>query len=157
MSLYKFTTDQFGISESGIHLLRSGYNYKTIVFSEMESISIGKGKQISNWIIALAFGMLLVFAGLYVWVHVFHAYFFRDDVHVFYIEQLAFPVIPLIIGSYAIFVSLKTGMTISVTANSKTISFSAEKLRKQGQMDELFAFFHDHELTKSKFMPVYKL
>jgi hypothetical protein len=156
MSIYKFTTDQFGISESGIHLLRSGYNYKTIVFSEMESISIGRGKQISNWVVALAFGMLLVFVGLYVWIHAFHAYFFRDDVHVFYVEQFAFPVIPLIIGSYAIFVSLKNGATLRVTVNSKTMSFPVEKLRKWGQIDELITFFHNQELTKSKFMQVYK-
>jgi hypothetical protein len=102
MSSYKFVTDQFGISETGIHLLRSGFNYETIAFVTIDSLSINKGRQISNWPVALLFGIVLEAVGLYVLYHALYEYFIGTSIRVFYIEQFVFPVIPLIIGTYTI-------------------------------------------------------
>jgi hypothetical protein len=151
MSVYKFATNRFGISEDGIHLLRSGYNYKTVLFSELQSVTIGRGRQVSNWLVALLFGAGLVFFGSYVLAHAIYAYFMRDDIYIMYVEQFVIPVIPLIIGFYTVFISLRNGATLKVMVNSKAMSLPAEELQKQGQLQELIFFLTENPLTKPKF------
>ncbi|MBK8367190.1 MAG: hypothetical protein IPL10_07160 [Bacteroidetes bacterium] len=149
--IYKFETDQFGISDTGIHLLRSGYNYETIEFSNMDELSILKGRQISNWALALMFGLLLVSVGLYVLYHVLYEYFIGNRIHIFHVEQFAFPVIPLIIGTYTIFVALKNGLVLKALIGNKTLNFPIDKLSKQSQIDEFIVFLNTNNLTKHKF------
>ncbi len=46
--LYKYEAEQFGISEKSLHLLRNRFNYKTIDFNQIDSITIKKGKTMKN-------------------------------------------------------------------------------------------------------------
>jgi hypothetical protein len=62
---YHFSTNEFGISDQGIHFLRSGYNYETIKFSEIDALRIERGMEHHNWIVIFIIGALLVSAGLY--------------------------------------------------------------------------------------------
>lgn len=57
---YYFETDQLGISETGIHLLRNRFNYETIEYSSIQEIRIEKGKQIKNWLLVLLLGIFSV-------------------------------------------------------------------------------------------------
>ena len=154
MTSYKFVTDQFGISDNGIHMLRSGFNYETIEFTKVQEISVTKGRQISNWVVALVFGLMLTCAGLFVLYHVLYEYFIGTKVHVFYVQQFAFPIIPLIIGTYTIFVSLRNGLILKISVDSKTKKLPIEKLSKKSQIDELIVFLNQNNLTKSKFKTV---
>ena len=154
MLSYKFETDQFGISDTGIHLLRSGYNYDTIEFSKIDELFIAKGRQISNWTLALAFGLLLVSVGLYVLYHVLYEYFIGDRIHIFHVEQFAFPIIPLIIGTYTIYVALKIGLVLKAIIGNKTVNFPIDKLSKQSQIEEFIVFLNTNNLTKHKFKTV---
>ncbi|MDB5249078.1 MAG: hypothetical protein JWQ40_3472 [Segetibacter sp.] len=65
MNSYKFETAQLGISEPGIHLLRSVYNYQTIPFESIDTIVIKTGRQIRKWLLSLIFGIVLVSTGFY--------------------------------------------------------------------------------------------
>jgi uncharacterized membrane-anchored protein len=65
MTIYYLKTQEFGISSDGIHLLRSGFNYKTIAFSEIMKIKIEKGKELHNWWLVLILGASLVGLGVY--------------------------------------------------------------------------------------------
>lgn len=150
MNLYRFTTDQFGISESGIHLLRSGYNYKTITFTDTRSITIGKGRQISNWIFALLFGILLISSGLSVLFYACYA-LYLGKVRVFYPEQFAFAAIPLFIGAYSLFMSLKKGAIIELSTDTGKTSFPIDELRKNGQLESLIYFLESNTLSSAKF------
>ena len=151
MISYKFETDKFGLSETGIHLLRSRYNYETIEFSSIDQIRFEKGKQIKNWLFTLLFGVALIAVGLYVLYHVLYEYFIGNRVHVFYIEQFAFPVLPLLVGTYCIYISLKTGFILRIITKNKNKTFPLGRLNKKSQKDDLVTFFNINNLTKTKF------
>jgi hypothetical protein len=150
MGLYKFETGQFGISESGIHLLRSGYNYETIAFDTLEEIRIKKGRQISNWGLALLFGAVCTVVGLFVAYRVLHEWFLGNNIRTFYVQQFVFPIFPLLLGIYSIVVSLKIDFVIVVKINGKQKSFPAGKLKYQ--IIEISEFFNSNSKTKNVFV-----
>lgn len=149
MSKYKFTTREFAVSNEGFHLLRSGYNYKTIAFADVQSMMIGRGKQISNWLMALLFGIALISVGLYVLVYACYA-FYLGKVTV-YVEQFAFAAIPVFIGAYSLFMALKKGAIIELTMANKKESFPIDEWRKSGQLEALDHFLENHVLSATKF------
>lgn len=60
MKIYNFETEQFGISDVGIHLLRSRYNYETYEFKDIDQITVVRGKQVYNWIVLFTLGILFL-------------------------------------------------------------------------------------------------
>ena len=64
MSSYNFETNEFAISDTGIHLLRDRYNYRTIRFSQIKQIVIEKGQETPNWIGAFIFGTAIIYAAI---------------------------------------------------------------------------------------------
>ena len=151
MNLYKFETDQFGISDNGIHLLRSRYNYETIKFSDLSEIRIEKGRQIANWFLTFMFGIALILIGFYVGYQVLHTWFFGEGYYYFHVNHFAFPILPIIVGSYSLFVSLKTGFVMTTLINGKTKKFPIDTLKKQNQIDEFVVFLNTNILIKNKF------
>ena len=65
MDNYYFESREFGVSDKGIHLLRSGFNYETIEFSQVDSLTIGRGKELNNWLAILVIGLALLTAAAY--------------------------------------------------------------------------------------------
>jgi len=65
MTNYNFQTKEFGISDKGIHLLRSGFNHRTIKFSEVNKILIERGKELHNWWVIFIIGAALIVFGVY--------------------------------------------------------------------------------------------
>lgn len=62
---YKFETNEFGLSEKAIHLLRNRYNYQTFEYKDIDEIEIGKGRLINNWIVIFVLGLVLTTGALY--------------------------------------------------------------------------------------------
>lgn len=153
---YHFETDQFGLSDNGIHLLRSGFNYETINFSSVQAIDIVKGRQVNNWFILLLFGLVLSSFGLFTAVKVIYEYFFADNFHHFYIEQFVIPVLPLFAGPFCIYFSLKTGPVLVVSVTDKTRRFPIGQLKVKERLDELVSFLRKNILTKDKFSTPYQ-
>ncbi len=120
-SNYNFYNDQFGLDEAGIHLLRSGYNYKSIRIDHIKSISIDRGRQVKNWLLLLVFGLFLTALGLYTFLKIIYEYFFADNFNHFYIQQFVFPVLPLLIGCFSIYQSLKMGWVITLNLEDTTM------------------------------------
>jgi len=149
MSVYQFETDQFGITEGGIHLLRSRFNYETIEFTEVNKISIHKGKQVNNWLLLLVLGLGLFGTGLYAAVKIIYEYFFADNFRLFYTEQFILPVLPLILGAVSVYFSMMTGPVLTVTVKNKSKRFPLYELKKKSQLDALITFFMSHPLTKN--------
>lgn len=149
MSHYQFTTREVGISEEGFHLLRSGYNYKTIAFADTQSIEIGTGKQISNPLVALVFGIGLISVGLYVLVSACYA-FYEGKVRV-YVEQFAFAIIPVFVGTYSLVMSLKKGSIITFTVAGKKTVLPIDEWRKSGQLEDLIRFLENNPHSSGKF------
>ena len=64
MTSYNFKTREFAVSDVGIHLLRSGYNYQTVPFSHIKQIIIEKGKETPNWIGVFLLGTAILYAAV---------------------------------------------------------------------------------------------
>ncbi len=150
MNLYKFETDEFGLSGSGIHLLRSRFNYETIDLAVIDNIIIEKGRQVNNWIGLLVFGLVLFAFGSYMGIRIIYEYFFAYNFTRFYIEQFVLPVLPLCIGIFSIYISIKRGPVILITAKNKRKRFSIGQLKRKSQIDDLITFLKENELTKNK-------
>lgn len=150
MTSYKLETDQFGLSETGLHLLRSRFNYETIEYSSMDQITIDRGRQVANWLIVLIVGLVLFCLGGYILIKVIYEYFFADNYHLFYVEQFILPVIPLMLGAFSIYHSLKSGPVLKITINNKTKHYPIGELKKKSQIKELVTFLSNNTLTKNK-------
>jgi len=151
MTLYKFETNQFGLSEESIHLLRSGFNYRTIEFSSLKSILLSKGRQVNNWLIFLIFGLTLCSFGLFTTIKVIYEYFFANNFHHFYVEQFVIGVLPLFAGVFSIYHSLKIGPVLLISTQNRTIRLPIEELKKKSQIDDLIYFLSTNRFTKQTF------
>ena len=149
MDPYYFETDKFGLSTDGIHLLRSRYNYKTIEFNSIEEIYIERGRQIKNWLLALIIGIALLIAGVYAGWNVLYDYFWGTRYR-FYIEEFVVPVLPLFVGVYFIYISMKKGLVMKVISEHKILKLPLGDLNKKPRINELLDFLQTNSLTKHK-------
>jgi hypothetical protein len=147
---YKFETDQFGISDSGIHLLRSRYNYETKTFGEIDRIILDRGRQINNWLIVLVIGAIFLTASLYAEVKVLYEYFIGDTYKIFYYEQFLLPLIPFAIGVISVYYSLKIGFVLKIEIRGKLKSCPIEQLKRKGEIGKLIKYLSGNNLTKNK-------
>src|SRR4051812_16719974 len=115
MSSYLFLTTEFGVSNAGIHLLRSGFNYETILWHKINSIKIEKGKELHNWIIIFLIGSALLIIGGYLSIRALDTVFNEGSLKS--IKMLAFLLIPCL-GGFFIYNSLQTGLLIKIKYSS---------------------------------------
>ena len=150
MTEYLFETKDFGLSAEGIHFLRSRFNYKTIAYNEVRQISIEKGKEINNWLVVLIIGIGLIVFSVFYSVNLYFN-FIDPNVHVIYIEQIVTPVLPIILGFYCIFSSLKQGiiLIISISENKK-VRFPLKDIIKGNRKAELIKFLAERLNIKFK-------
>lgn len=150
MNKYLFETGELGVSDKGIHLLRNRYNYETIDFSMVEDIRIIQGKQIRNSLLILVLGVILLAFGIFTGIKIPYEFFFLDRYHHFYVEEFAIPIIPLILGPYSIYISLKKGYVLLLTAAGKTKRFPIEELNEKSQIPSFITFLQVHTNTAFK-------
>lgn len=154
MSPYQFTTNEFGISETDIHLLRSNFNYKTIDFKDITLIEINKGKLINNWILILLLGIGLISFSLYCAFKLVIA-FNDDSVRHIFIEQIILPVLPLLMGSFCLYTSARNGMVINIRYNGKDVSYPLEDLIKRNEYEDFITYLKSNKHLNSK-LNIYK-
>ncbi|MBT1707044.1 hypothetical protein KK062_02360 [Fulvivirgaceae bacterium PWU5] len=144
MSKYYFETREFGVSDQGIHLLRSRYNYKTIDFNQVAKITIERGKELNNWIAILVLGIALTSFALYYAVGMFNFLTYGISGRVS-IQEILVPVIPFLMGAYCLYSSTRNGIVMRV----RTIEDTHERfpLKELDQRQELTPF---QQLLKEK-------
>jgi len=110
---YLFQSRYFAISAQGIHLLRSGYNYKTVTFSEVSSMEVRKGHELKNWVFVMIIGILLAGYALF---DIFQIYqlFNNPTIHRVYIERMLIPIFPLALGLYSIWIASRKSWILLV-------------------------------------------
>src|SRR5882757_4340076 len=108
MTDYKVETKEFGLSDNGIHLLRSKFNYKTIEYKDIDELTIQKDRELNNWALLLLIGLGLFLFSIWYAFRLFKI-FDDNDTSVIYIEEIVVPVIPFLAGIYFIYSSTKTG------------------------------------------------
>ena len=143
MSLYKFETERFGLSDTGLHLLRGRYNYKTIAYAELDEIVLDKGHQVNNWFLSLIIGLALVAGSLFLACSAF----LKHEWHAAYMG-IVLTTLPVFLGAYIIYFSLKIGFVLKIRINEKVSSFPIEQLKKQSQIGELVKYLEQNNLTR---------
>lgn len=149
MKVYKYETDQFGLTSEGIHLLRSRYNYETIPVGQIDKIRFERSQLVNNWALLFVAGLASVaFAVYYTFILV--DVFNDDTIHRIYIEEIMVPFLPFGFGLFMIYSSLRTGTMMIVHYKNKKKRFSLEKLRKEGRLQDFIKEFKTPEYQKAK-------
>ncbi|MBL0745219.1 hypothetical protein [Chryseolinea lacunae] len=139
MSHYLLETGEFGITDHGIHLLRSGFNYKTIRWSQINAMRFEKRKELYNWWIILLIGTILVGVGTYLSFRTFDILANKEHAER-YVKMMLFLLIPCV-GIYFIYNSLRTGIVVNITyASSKKEMFPLRKLISENRLTEFKSF-----------------
>ncbi len=145
---YYFETREFGISDNGIHLLRSRFNYETVHFDQVDSLTIEKGKELNNWIVILIIGLGLVGFSLYYSLRLFNI-IDNNEVNVIYIEEILVPLIPFMLGGYCLYSSTRNGTILRLkTIKNKTDKFPLRELEKDNRIGQFQDFLKEKLNTK---------
>lgn len=148
MHQYAYETTEFGLSDEGIHLLRSRFNYETIPFSDVQSITIERGKELNNWIPILLFGGALVTVSIFYILRALHVVG-NHEVSVIYIEQIIIPFIPLLLGCYCLYSSPRNGTILRVkTVKNKNDKFPLKEIEKTESLLDFQKYFKDRLSTR---------
>src|SRR5687768_12019242 len=100
---YDFELTDFALSDDGIHLLRSGFNYKTIPYDHLDNALITRGAESKNSLFSLVIGIALLFFSVSKCISLYHD-FSDPTVHRIYIESILFPLFPALVGFYLIYI-----------------------------------------------------
>ncbi len=135
-----FRTKEFYISDHGIHMLRSGFDYQTIKFSEIREAKIEKGMELHNWFVIYLIGAVLLIGGIYFSTLVLDQVIYGDDSGTRSAKLMVVIFIPLI-GFYFLYNSLERGLLLKLYfKNGKRTKFPLRRLNRSNQVDELKAF-----------------
>jgi hypothetical protein len=150
MANYHFETREFGISDHGIHLLRSRFNYETIEFNQVDSVTIEKGKELNNWIVILILGLVLVSFSVWYSLRLFNI-IGNNEVNRIYIEEILVPLIPFMLGGYCLYSSTRNGTILRVrTIKNKAEKFPLKELDKENKLRPFQEFLKEKLNTKVK-------
>jgi hypothetical protein len=127
MKFYDYETEQFGLSISSIHLLRNGFNYKTIDFINIDSIVIKKGKELKNWVWVLIVGLGLLLYVVFDFINICEYY---KESFVIYIERLLIPLFPFFLGIYSVIIAFRSSLIMIVKIGNKNYRFTLRKFIK---------------------------
>ena len=136
MNLYDFEATDFALSNKGVHLLRSRYNYRTIEYESIEKATIKRGSEINNVIVVFVLGIGLVAFALFQSLSVI-ALFKNPDVHVIYIESIVLPVLPGLLGFYLIYIATKKGPILIIETSKKKQKLRLRDFMKNNSMEDL--------------------
>ncbi|HYV90396.1 MAG TPA: hypothetical protein VE978_01375 [Chitinophagales bacterium] len=132
--MYSFETANFGMDSEAIHYLRNRFNYKSIPFKDIESFTIRKGPDINNWWLAFILGLCFIAFALYEIVTLI-GMFYSNDVHVIYIQRIILPLLPALVGTYLIVLSLRKTITLTIIYGVKKDQFSLREVIKKGNFE----------------------
>jgi len=139
-----FRDKYFEVSESGLHLLRNGFRYRSIALSDIQLVWLGKGKSIKNWIALLILGIILTGGALLFAYSIWN--FFNDPLADgdIYIEEIAAVFVAFFIGLYCIVASQKREQVIEFRFVKGAERFATASLSSEGKLDGLVTFLQDH-------------
>jgi hypothetical protein len=147
MTNYHFRTQEFGISDTGIHFLRSGFNYETISFSEINEIKIERGKELHNWVIILMLGIMILTFGIYISISTIKM-ILELKFGIVGVKIILFLTIPFV-GAYFIYNSFRTGTLLKVNyKQNKRHKFPLKEIAKEKKLDELITLLKKNSIIK---------
>ncbi|BDD08884.1 hypothetical protein FUAX_13160 [Fulvitalea axinellae] len=141
---YDFRTKEFGLTDEGVHLLRNGFNYKTLPFGELESLRISEGKDSNNWVLVLAVGLGCVGGSLY-GMYMLYNFLTSPWPGKINIEVIISVFILLMFGGYMVYFSLKSGPLILISHKGKRYKFPLRELVKAGTLDAFTSWLKEKQ------------
>lgn len=140
MQRYQFKTQQFGITGDEIHLLRNGFNYEQIKFSEINTIVIEEGREINNWLLILLLGIVLVIPGIYVLVNIGNVWNYEN-----YKARQMWGILMLLLmpvtGGYFIFNALQMSVIFRIRyRGGRSKRYSLREIQKSGELESFKKF-----------------
>jgi len=99
----------------------------------------------------LSFGIFFSAVGLYSAGKVFYEYYFANNFHRFYIEQIIFPVLPTVVGIFSIYQSLRIGPVIEISSEQGSKSFPLKLSESDSKISDLILYLQNNNLTNPKF------
>lgn len=97
MTPSQFQSADFSLSETGIHLLRNNFNYKTLSYGEITRARMTRSTEIRNAPIILCLGIAMVAFGFFQGANIVSLFIDPSQYHI-YIETILRPVIPGFLG-----------------------------------------------------------
>ena len=146
MDKYLFRDQYFGISKAGLHLLRNGFNYKTIKMTEITIIRIRRGRSIKNWLLLLLMGICIVGLGYYLGRGIWFFWVNPEAGGSIYIEQIVSVIVGTFLGGYCIILSLKIEEVIEFQTAHQTERFATKHLKKAGKFTDLKSFLKEQKV-----------
>jgi nucleoid-associated protein YejK len=139
VSNYTFETPEFGLSDSGLHLLRSGYNFKTIDYCDIQEATLKRAVAVKNGLLVLAMGIALIVVAVYQAAHVYNL-FTDPAAHTVYLESIVLPVLPLLLGNYCIYIALKKTTVLQVSHSGGRTRLSLKGIVDNRQAEQFVSF-----------------
>jgi hypothetical protein len=141
MTAYDFETADFALSVQGLHLLRSGFNYETVRYQEIDKATVKRGREIKNVFSAMIFGTgLLAFAVLQIMFVI--GLFNNPGVHSIYIESIVLPFLPGLFGIYLLYIANKKAVILIIETGSKIQKLRLGDFVKRNDMLRLINYLH---------------
>jgi hypothetical protein len=140
-SKYHFQTEEFGISDEGIHLFRSGYNYETILYPDIQQVRVYRGKELNNWLVILLIGLGICISGILL-TYRFSQVIFEDNGDPSRYRSGLVALIP-IFGGFFIYNSFRTGVMLQIDTLTKTKRLPLREISKAGVLKEFQFFLFD--------------
>ena len=131
---YLFQDEYFGLSETGLHLLRNRFEYDSFTYDQINQVVLKKGKAIKNWLLLLIFGLSFFVFGLFMGKGVIS--FFQSDANgQIQILEVVSPLFLMLIGGYSTFKSLQIEEILSFKIESKDYNFSTKQFSKDNLLE----------------------
>ena len=141
MNTYDFEATDFALSTQGVHLLRSGFNYKTVQYTEIDKATIKRAREIKNVFLSMIFGTcLLVFAILQIMFVI--GLFKNPNVHKIYIESIILPLLPGLFGIYLLYIANKKGLILIIETGSKIRKLRLSDFVKDNNTSKLINYLN---------------
>lgn len=139
MSIYSFESTDFALSDKGIHLLRSGYNYKTIEYNMVDKATIKRGAEINNVNLCLVIGICL-FGFAIMQTRLVINLFNDPSVTKIYIESIVLPVLPGLVGIYFVYIAVKKGIVLIIETGSKEYKLRLRDFIKDNTKEKVIKY-----------------
>lgn len=139
MSIYSFESTDFALSDKGIHLLRSGYNYKTIEYNMVDKATIKRGAEINNVNLCLVIGICL-FGFAIMQTRLVINLFNDPSVTKIYIESIVLPVLPGLVGIYLVYIAVKKGIVLIIETGSKEYKLRLRDFIKDNTKEKVIKY-----------------
>ncbi len=147
---YRFQTDEFALSDSSLHWLRSRYNYKTLPYEAFDKFVFTRGREVNNWWMLFGFGVLMLGVAGLITVIIIDDLISNPYRVTINIDMIVALVIPLALGFFSLYNSLRNGDMLYAYQQRKRHRFPLRKIVREGHKDALVKYLKEHPHTRTK-------